>query len=503
MPKLIKRAKLHLDLLQHPFTLDSVIFPVLKIPGIELSAIDLTTQLTPRITLKIPLVSSPMDTVTGSEMAILMASQGGIGVIHFNYPTIEDQMREVEKVRRFAAGFIKDPVVLPQTATVGDVFAQAKIYGFHTYPVTIDGTLNTPLVGIITHHDVRYLTDMKQPIVQVMTPADKLITAPRKTTLDKNDIATANQILKKYNLETLPIIDTQKRIVALVTDRDISKTEQYPLATKDGNKQYKVLVAVESRLELAEERIIAARDSGASGIVVDARNLYQDHLKIAKFTRKQAPELDIIIGNVVMPETVKMVMEEIGDCVDAFRVGIGTGEVCTTTEELGIGRALGTAVYEIDQVLRPYHKKYGPIGLIADGGIKSSKHIVAAMMLGASSVMMGSGLAGFDESPARKEFSSKQGMMVAKVRGMGSAEVINERAGGNRYMLQNSALRDRIPEGIEKTTAYKGEGADQIRRMMNGIRQTMHGLGHANFQQLYQDAYLEPILKAESKGTLS
>jgi len=498
----MKKLKLHPSLKHFEFTLDDIIFPPLKIPDFEWENVNLTSQLTKRITLKTPLISAPMDTVTGHKMAILMALLGGIGVIHYNFPTIQDQMREVEKVRKFEAGFIKEPVIVCKNATIGDVLEMAEKYGFYSFPITEDGTLNTRMVGFVTRRDVRYREDLSTNIQKVMTSAKNLITAHCGVTLNCNDIQAANKIIKANNLDTLPIVDDDFKVVALVTDSDLSKNQKYPMATKDSNKQLKVLVAVESRLETAKERIMAAKEMGVSGIVVDARNIFDDHLKIARWVKKRAPELDVILGNVVSARVVYLVMKEIGSCIDAFRVGIGGGEVCITTEALGIGRPLGAALYDMDQALKPYKKKYGTIGIIADGGIKSPHHIVGALMLGAQAVMMGSELAGLDESPVEMEYNSEKGRMIKYVRGMGSSEVIRERAGGSRYGIDKNSLTNRFAEGIKKLIPYKGSGEKNIEILFTGVRQAMHGLGHKNLKELYRDGYIIPARQAVSKGTL-
>ncbi|MBI4036919.1 IMP dehydrogenase [Candidatus Daviesbacteria bacterium] len=496
------KAKLHPSLKNTEFTLDDIIFPPLKIPNFEWSDVDLSTKLTKNITLKMPLVSAPMDTVTEHKMAILLALFGGIGVIHYNFSTIEDQIKEVEKVRRFEAGFVKNPVVLSKNNTVGDVFQKEEETGFLSYPITEDGTLDSPMVGIITRHDIRYQEDLDKKLEAVMTPKDKLIVADKKKTLDKNDIKAANLILRTNNIDILPIVDGKFHVVALVTDRDLSLDKRYPLATKDGNKQLKVLVAVESRLKLAQERIIRAKEAGASGVVIDARNIFGDHLEIAKWVKQNAPGLDVILGNVVSADVVTLVMKQAGKYIDGFRVGIGGGEVCTTTESLGIGRSLANAIFEVDQALKVYRKKFGHLGIIADGGIKSPHHIVGALMLGANAVMMGSMLAGLDESPIRAEYDPARGYMVKTVRGMGSAEVMRERAGSNRYMVSNISPTERFPEGIKKVVAYKGSGADYLKMLFAGVRQAMHGLGHKNLLELYRDGYIIPAQRASSKGSL-
>lgn len=496
------REKLHPKLQGEEFTLDDIEFPLLKVPGFELGEVDITTQLTQGIILKTPLISSPMDRVTGYKMAILMALSGGIGAIHFDFPTIGAQMEEVERVRRFEAGFVKNPVVLGKDATIADVFQNAKEHGFYSYPITEDGTLESPMVGLVKKTDVRYREDLAAKVAEVMTPKDRLIVAHRKDTLDINDIRAANAKLRSCNLETLPIIDDEYKVVALVTDRDLQMDAQYPMATKDDNKQLKVLVAVESRLETAKARIKAARDAGAAGIIVDNRNIFRSHIEISRWVKKEVPELDVILGNIVMPEVAKTVLDEAGDCIDAFRVGIGTGEVCITTELLGLGRAMGSSLYDIDQVVKEYRRQTGKfIGIIADGGIKSPAHIVGALMLGANCVMMGSELAGLAESPSKEEYDPARGY-VKTIRGMGSAGAIAERPGANRYMVTEVAPQLRYAEGIEKKIPYKGPGEPYLNLLFAGVRQAMHGLGHRNLDELYRDGYIIPNVKATSKGTL-
>lgn len=498
----MERSRLHLSLQQSEFTLDDVSFAPEKIPNFEVKEVDLTTRLTERITLKSPLISSPMDTVTGYRMATLLALHGGIGVIHFNYPAIEDQMREVERVRRYEAGFVRNPVVVGPDATVGTINNLGEKNGFFSYPITADGTLEGLLIGIVTHRDIRFLEDPNVGVVDIMTYRDKLVVARKEETLDKGDIKAANQILRACKLDTLPIVDEDGRVVALVTDSDLEKDKKFPLATKDENKQLKVLVAVESRFGSARERIIAARDFGASGIVVDSRNIFADHLKIAEFTKKEAPELDVILGNVVTTGVIRQVMEEAGGYIDGFRVGIGTGEVCITTESLGIGRTMGSSIHAVEEALRYYQETLGRhIGIIADGGIKSPSHIVAAMILGADAVMMGSELAGLDESPIPAHWDSDRVMLVKRVRGMGSAAAISERAGASRYGLPIDPLYGRVAEGTEKIIPYKGPGGPVLTSLFSGIRQSMHGLGMRSVEELHNQGTIIPYKRSLSKGT--
>lgn len=498
------RELLNPSLERSEFTLDDVSFPVLRVPDFEVHQVDLSTDLTKRIRLSVPMVSSPMDTVTEHDMAILMALIGGIGVIHYNFLSIEDQMKEVEKVRRYKAGFVLNPVVLNPCATVGSVFEKAAENGFFSYPVTADGTLKAPLVGLVTRRNVRYEEDLSKKVGEVMTPQERLIVANRKDTLDPNDIKAANRIIRQHNLDTLPIVDDRFRLVALVAESDIERGEKNPDATQDDNKQLKVLVAVESRLtKTTKERIKVAEEMGASGIVVDARNIYRDHLEIARFTREEAKGLDIILGNVVAKEVIDIVMSEAGNLVDAFRVGMGGGEVCTTTESLGIGRPLGSALYEVSRALLPYKEKYGHIGLIADGGIKMyPRHFVGALMLGADALMLGSELAGLDESPRAAVYDTDKKYEVKIVRGMGSPNAMRERQGGNRYGIDQSNPVDRYPEGREKAVAYKGKGEQYISQFLPGVRQAFQGLGCRNYRELQEFGHIVPAIKAVSKGTL-
>jgi len=275
-------AKLHPDLQNKEFWYKDITLVPNRLPDFERDEVDLTTNFTKNIILKTPFVSSPMDTVTEAKMAILTALFGGIGVIHYNFSTIEEQIKEVEKVKRFQAGFVYNPVVLSPHNTIKNVHDINDRYGFFSVPITEDGTLNSKLIGIVTHRDVRYRQDMEAKLKDVMTPREKLIVAKKSETFDKNDLITANNILKKYNLDTLPVVDEGDKIVALVIDSDLEKNEWYPLATKNENKQLRVFIAVESRLQLAKERIKKAILTGVDGIIIDASIVFREQLEIAK-----------------------------------------------------------------------------------------------------------------------------------------------------------------------------------------------------------------------------
>ncbi len=393
-------------------------------------------------------------------------------------------------------------MVIGKDATIGQVRELGQKLGFDSFPITEDGSLKTSLIGIVTNRDTRYKDDLDQPITQVMTPIGRLVTAKKSETLDKNDIRLANQILRKHNLDTLIVVDNKNRVMALVTGSDLRKNDQYHHATKDDNQQLKVLAAVESRLDLAADRILAAAEAGVSGIVIDARNIQRGYQELVRFARKKAPNLDIIVGNVVHPAVIKEVMDEVGGCIDAFRVGIGGGEVCVTSENLGIGRALGRSVYEVNQTIKHYQKKFGHVGIIADGGIKSPAHILIALTLGADAVMMGSNLAGFEESPGIAIQDNQSNYLVKQVRGMGSAEVMKEKAGASRYGVYQQVVEDRFPEGIVKKVPYVGSGEKSIRVWINGLKTAMQALGYVNVEQLYKNAHLEKAHRSASKGSL-
>jgi len=493
-------AKLHPDLINKEFSYKDITLIPNRLPDFERDEVDLTTSFTKNISLKTPFVASPMDTVCGSEMAILMALYGGIGVIHYNYLTIEEQIEEVEKVKRFEAGFVFKPIVLSLQNTIGDVYNQAKRYGFFSFPITEDGTLNSKLVGIVTRRDVRYREDMDTKLKEVMTSKKRLIVAKKKDTVDKNDLHRANQILRENNLDTLPIIDEEGKVVALLTDSDMRKNTMYPLATKNENKQLRVFIAVESRLNLAKERIKRGYDAGVDGIVIDASVVFKEQIEIAKFTKENFPELGVVLGNLDSAEMVKRVIQEGSKYCDGLRVGIGPGAACITQEELGTGRVQASAVWECAEAAKELEKKYGKIPIIADGGIKIPDaaredierpgDITKALALGAQTAMMGSLLAGLEESPGEKEFDYTEDKMVKKYRGMGSFEAMEKR-GAFRYGIEKEKIK--IPEGKVIKVPYRGSGHDFLPKLIAGVKQSFQKQGFRNIHELQEFADIRPL----------
>jgi len=493
-------AKLHPDLQNKEFWYRDITLIPNRLPDFERDEVDLTTNFTKNIVLKTPFVSSPMDTVTEAEMAILMALMGGIGVIHYNFQTIDEQIAEVVKVKKFQAGFIYNPVVLSPQNTIKDVYNVNDRYGFFSVPITEDGTLNSKLIGIVTHRDVRYRQDMETKLKAVMTPREKLIVAKKSETFDKNDLMTANNILKKHNLDTLPVVDEEDKVIALVSGGDLKKNELFPLATKNENKQLRVFIAVESRLQLAQERIKKAILTDVDGIVIDASIVFKEQIEIAKWIKQNFPKLEVVMGNIDSAEMVEQILKEASKFVDALKVGIGPGAACITQQELGTGRAQASAVFECVQTVKNLEPKYGPIPIIADGGIKiidevgqdiqKPGDITKALALGAKTCMMGSLLAGLDESPGEKEFDYKENRMVKKYRGMGSLEAM-ERRSAVRYAVDKT--KTRIAEGIVTKVPYRGSGYDFLPKLIIGVKQSLQKQGFRNIKELQAEADIRPI----------
>lgn len=511
-------AKLHPDLQKKEFWYKDITLILNRLPDFERNEVDLTANFTKKIILKTPFVSSPMDTVTEAKMAILMALIGGIGVIHYNFPTINEQIEEVEKVKRFEAGFVYCPIVLSPQNTIKDIHDVNDKYGFFSVPITEDGTLNSKLVGIVTRRDIRYREDRETKLKAVMTPREKLIVAKKSETVDKNNLDAANKILRENNLDTLIVVAPDDKVAALVTDSDIRKNEQFPLATKDKNKQLRVFAAVESRLELAKERVGRAFDAGCDGIVIDASVVFKEQIEIAKFAKENFPNLEIVLGNVDSAQMVEKTIKEAGKHCDALRVGIGPGAACITQQELGTGRAQASAVWECAQQVKKLEPKYGTLPIIADGGIRiyeqSSQNpdsspsselkipdeagrdvakpgdITKALALGAQTVMMGGLLAGLDESPGKKEFDYEENRMVKKYRGMGSTEAM-EKGGALRYGIEKMKIK--IPEGRVIKVPYRGSGYDFIPQLIAGVKQSLQKQGFRNIKELQEEADIRPI----------
>ena len=437
--------------------------------------VDLSTQLTKDIKLNIPMISSGMDTVTESRMAIAMAREGGLGVIHKNM-SIEEQAHEVDKVKRSEHGVIVDPIYLSPQNLLSDAEELMHKYKISGVPVTENGKL----VGIITNRDMRFESDMTRTIGACMTK-EGLVTAPEGTSLE-----TAKQILREHRIEKLPLVNGDGELKGLITIKDIEKATKYPNAAKDGSGRLLVGAAVGVSKDMYDrlDALVAAK---ADVIIVDTAHGHSAGvLRTLKEIKAAYPHIPVIAGNVATAAGTEALIEA---GADAVKVGIGPGSICTTRVIAGIGVPQITAVYESAKVAR----RYG-IPIIADGGIKYSGDIAKAIAAGANVVMMGNLLAGTDESPG--ETVIYQGRSYKVYRGMGSLGAM--KLGSKDRYFQTEAKK-LVPEGIEGRVPYKGMLADTIFQMVGGLRASMGYCGCHNIQEMMDNTQFMQITAAGLK----
>ena len=437
--------------------------------------VELKTQLTRDITLNIPMISSGMDTVTESRMAIAMAREGGLGVIHKNM-SIEEQAHEVDKVKRSEHGVIVDPIFLSPQNLLSDAAEIMEKYKISGVPITEHGKL----IGIITNRDMRFETDLTRQIGSCMTK-DSLVTAPEGTSLEE-----AKAILSEHRIEKLPLVDGDGNLKGLITIKDIEKATKYPNSAKDGSGRLLVGAAVGVSKDLYD-RLDALVSAKADLIIVDTAHGHSAGvLRTLKEIKQSYPHIPVIAGNVATAAGTEALIEA---GADAVKVGIGPGSICTTRVIAGIGVPQITAVYESAQVGR----RYG-IPIIADGGIKYSGDIAKAIAAGANVVMMGNILAGTDESPG--ETVIYQGRSYKVYRGMGSLGAM--KLGSKDRYFQTEAKK-LVPEGIEGRVPYKGMLADTIFQMVGGLRASMGYCGCHNIQEMIENTQFIQITAAGLK----
>ena len=434
------------------------------------SMVSTNTQFTKNINLKIPIVSAAMDTVTESRMAIAIAQEGGIGVLHKNM-SIEHQALEVRKVKRSESGMILDPITLTLSATVGDAFALMRENKIGGIPI-VDKDLK--LLGIITNRDLRFEKDMNLSISAVMTTS-KLVTTELK------DLKNAESILKENKIEKLPIVNSENKLVGLITFKDIIKNRMRPNACKDQYGRLRVSAAVGVTDDVLE-RVKALYNASIDAIIIDtAHGHTKGVVDVLKKIKLNFPKLDVVVGNIATGSAAKALIEA---GADAVKVGIGPGSICTTRVVAGIGVPQLTAIMDVAEVTNKYN-----IPLIADGGIRYSGDIVKAFAGGANTVMLGSIIAGVEEAPG--ETIIFEGRKFKTYRGMGSIDAMQDGSKDRYFQSGEVDVKKLVPEGIIGRVAYKGTLREVIHQMMGGLRAGMGYTGSATIKDLSKAEFLK------------
>ncbi|MBZ9540222.1 IMP dehydrogenase [Modicisalibacter tunisiensis] len=454
-----------LRMAQEALTFDDV----LLVPGysdVLPKDVSLKSRLTRNLTLNIPLVSSAMDTVTEGRLAIAMAQEGGIGIIHKNM-TITAQAAEVRKVKKHESVIVKDPVTVSPEAKLKDLLAMADEYGYSGFPVVEGETL----VGIVTGRDMRFQPDHSDDVAAIMTPREKLVTVVEGTPLD-----AIKAKLQENRIEKILIVDDAFRLRGLVTVRDIEKARTYPHAAKDADGRLLVGAAVGTGPETAE-RIAALAEAGVDVVVVDtAHGHSRGVIERVRWVKEHYPAVQVIGGNIATAEAARALAEA---GADAVKVGIGPGSICTTRIVAGVGVPQITAVSNVAEALKPFD-----IPLIADGGIRFSGDLAKAIAAGASTVMIGGLLAGTEEAPGEVELY--QGRTYKAYRGMGSMGAMSQSQGSaDRYFQDKSEGAEKlVPEGIEGRVPYKGMMSAIVHQLMGGLRASMGYTGCHDVEEM-------------------
>ncbi len=426
--------------------------------------VSLKSKFSRNIELNTPIVSAAMDTVTESALAIAIAQQGGIGVVHKNM-TIEDQAKEVRKVKRSESGMILDPVTLFMEATVGDalvLMAEHKIGGIPVVDV------NNKLKGIVTNRDLRFEKVMARPVTEVMTSTN-IITAK-----ESSNLLEAEEVLQKHKIEKLPVVDDQNKLIGLITFRDIMKLKEHPNSCKDEFGRLRVAGAVGVTADTIE-RVSALVEASVDAVIIDtAHGHSKGVIETLKLVKEKFPDLDVVVGNIATADAAKAL---VAAGADAVKVGIGPGSICTTRVIAGVGVPQLTAIIDVRKALQGTG-----VPIIADGGIRYTGDIVKAMAGGASTVMMGSMFAGVEESPG--ETIIYEGRKFKSYRGMGSIEAMQKGSKDRYFQDMEDDIKKLVPEGISGRVPFKGKLSEVIYQLIGGLRAGMGYCGADNIEKL-------------------
>jgi len=472
----------------HSLTYDDLIFLTAYV-DFSIESVNLQSTISNGIALNIPVLSSPMDTVSEASLAIALALQGGLGIIHYNM-TPEEQLQEIQKVKRYQNGFVSDPIALGPDATIADVVKIRREQGYSTIPITNDGTPHGKLLGMITKYDYSTLSDsdLRKSVTERMIAVEKLSVATYEELCSQEvfDISRANEKLLDSHSAALPIVDREGNMRYLITRSDLDKHQNYPHAALGKSRSLLVGAAVETWPAKARQRIEVIQHS-CDVIVFDTSQGYTAfEIELIRWTKKQFPHLCVIGGNVITSEACEALIEA---GADAIRIGMGSGSICTTQEVGGIGRGQASAVYECAKACRAKGAR-----CIADGGIKTSSDIVKALCLGADAVMLGSLLACTSEAPGQTHI--KNGVRLKEYRGMGSLKAM-EKGSAVRYGTQNSNIR--VPEGVSGMVSSRGSISEWVPCLMQGVKQGLHKIGLSSLNKI-QSALNQNTLRLEKRS---
>ena len=440
------------------------------------SEAQLETKVSRNISLKIPLVSAAMDTVTEAAMAIALAENGGMGILHKNN-SIEEQAAEVRAVKKYESGVVRDPSTIQSTKTISELMQLTNELSISGMPVVDNGKL----MGIVTRRDFRYADNLSELVSSIMTPFEKLITV--KEGFDQEEV---KKLMYNNRIEKILVTDEENSLTGLVTMKDIDKSAEHPLATKDSRGQLQVGAALGTGADTLD-RAKALYEAGVDLFVIDSAHGHsQNVIDIIKLIKKEFPDIDVMGGNVATPEGAQALIDAGADSV---KIGMGPGSICTTRIIAGIGVPQITAILSIKEKLSA-----NSVPLIADGGIRFSGDISKALAAGADAVMLGGIFAGTEEAPGELELY--QGRSFKTYRGMGSIGAMNERNDTNRYFQDGISNEKMVPEGVEGRVPFKGWVVNVIDQLIGGIRQSMGYVGCKSIEQMHKDTQFVEITNA-------